>query len=570
MVVLKKLFYVLLISLGNRCCIALLTIALGGISALQASTALAALNVTVDRNPVNIEDTFTITIEATQDIQGEPKLERLQENFNLLNISHSSSHQFGTGGTRYSFKRIVTAQAKHAGVITIPAIQWSGLTSSPLSLKVLPAGQRSSAAGGDFYVEFSSSDESPYVQGQVILTAKAFSNKQFGNGQFENPTMPDGIVAKRASSEDHIYTTNINGVAYLVQERRFILYAERSGEFAINGILFQGQFPTGRRSFFGHQSTAKQARSEALSLHVKAMPATAKQPWLPAKQLTLSHYLSEGDFKVGEPITLTLSTIADGLMGEQLPDFDLQLPDKLKAYPDQPEIDTNWNNGSVIAKRTDKIALIPTQAGRYTLPSIRLHWWNTQTDSAATAVIEEIHFEVTGAPVPSTPPASPPAAQSINTPQGAQSSSVEVIHRTEPTWKYATLLFASLWLITLLGLVLVLRSTPRKAPQKAVEKPTGLSKKQLIKQLKQAQAQTAAELLINWGRANIHMQINTIGQLMHYADGPLCTALEALNAQLYRADDGHWNASELIPALQNFQLREEEQAKQSTLKLYPE
>lgn len=554
MVVLKKLLYTLLFS----------------ISALHASAVSAALNVSVDRNPVNIQDTFQITVEATEDISGEPQLDALAKNFDILGVSQSSSYQFGTGGSQRSIKRIINAQAKQAGVITIPPIQWASLSSAPLSLKVLPAGKRASG-NSSFYVELSSSNDSPYVQGQVILTAKAFSNKQFGSGQFENPKMPDGLVAKRASSEDNIYTTTIDGVPHLVQERRFILYAERSGNFDIGSVLFQGYFATGRRDLFGQaQSSAKRVRSNGISLNVKAMPHGAKQPWLPAKQLTLSHYLSEGEFNVGEPITLTLSTIADGLMAEQIPDFDLQLPDNLKAYPDQPEIDTNWSNGSVTAQRSDKIALIPTQPGHYKLPPIQLHWWNTQTDKAEVASIDGISFEVGGTAAVATAPAvaTPPPVNAEETPQAAPTNDNQAV-QTIP-WKYASIVFASLWLITLLALLWALRRAPRAKPAKAEAKPNSLSKKQLLKQLASAQPVGAAEQLIDWARGDIDSSINTIGQIMAYADSPLSTALEALNTQLYRADQDSWNSAELIEALKTFQLSEEKQPKQDKLKLYPE
>ena len=555
----KKLFYILVFS----------------ISALQANTALAALNVSVDRNPVNIEDTFQITVEATDAVSGEPQLGALADNFDVLGISQSSSYQFGTGGSHRSIKRIITAQAKQSGVITIPAIQWGNLSSSPVSLKVLPAGKRSSSNSA-FYVELSSSNDSPYVQGQIILTAKAFSNKQFGNGQFENPKMPDGLVAKRASTEDDVYTTTINGVPHLVQERRFILYAERSGNFDIGSVLFQGHFATGRRDLFGQSQTVpKRVRSNGLSINVKAVPNGAKQPWLPAKQLTLSHYLSEGEFNVGEPITLTLSIIADGLMAEQIPDFDLVLPKNLKAYPDQPEIDTNWSNGSVTAQRTDKIALIPTQPGHYALPPIQLHWWNTETDKAEVATIDGIHFEVGGASLAAdTEHTDPlPVAKQANTstlPEQAPSEAPTPT-ATAPLWKYISITLAALWLTTLLALVLVLRRTPRNKPTtETTPHNISLSKKQLLKKLGKAQAHDAAQQLIVWARGNIDKDINTIGHIIAYADKPLQEALEELNAQLYRTGENNWNSDKLITALQTFQRNVDTKPKENHPQLYPE
>ncbi len=552
----------------------LATALLLGLSAFGHSAA-AALNVSVDRNPINLQDTVQIVIEATESVSGNPDLSALKADFELLGISQSSSYQFGTGGSQRSIKRIVTAQPKRAGLITLPAITWDKLRSQPLTLKVLDSPQASAATGSPFYVEMSASEREPYVQGQVILTIKAFSQRPFSQGAFQNPELPPGLVAKQASSEDQVYQTRINGVAYVVQERRLILYAERSGQYELGGALFQGHFRTGQRDIFGQYSLApKRARSNGLSLNVKAIPDTARRPWLPARQITLSHYLSEGDYQIGEPITLTLSVIADGLMAEQIPDLSLHLPEGLKAYPDQPETDTHWSDGQVTAKRTDKMALIPTRGGDFQIPAIELHWWNTDTDQAETARIDGIRIHVNGA-LPAAAPAQTtanPAADDIPAaPPGSVADTANAAGQRSSAWVYASLVFASLWLITLAVLLIQWRHWPRRSAPKAAASAAPMEKKQLLKQLQKASAAQAAEQLVVWARDNIDPAINSVGQLIPQVDEPLQQALQQLNASLYSANSGHWQSAPLIKALRRFKPRSNKpQPNRPDTRLYPD
>lgn len=555
----RLIFVNLLQRLGKRSCIALTTYVLVSLSALIALPAYGALNVTVNRNPINLEDTVQITIEATENVSGKPDLTPLKESFDLLGVSQSSSFSFGTGqGSQRSIKRIITAQAKQAGVITIPAIQWGNLSSAPLTLKVLDAQSQAQSNGDprDFYTELSISNTEPYVQEQTVLTVKSYSNKSYTGSLFSDIESPAGLLLKRIGSQDDSYQTTVNGVAYIVRERKFLLSAESSGTFNIDPVIFKAQF--GEDDIWGrYKAPVKTVRSNSLNIAFKAIPDKAKQPWLPAKQITLSHFISEGEYSVGEPITLTLSTIADGLVGEQIPDISLSLPDGLKSYPDQPKLETNWSNGSVIAKRIDKLAIIPVKPGDFELPPIQLHWWNTQTDQAETATIEGIHFSVTGEAPAVTPSAD--TTSSVNTSDVEMDDSASPapptpILNTEssPLWKITTAIFAGLWLLTLLALLWVLRSRKMAAASLTNKPAPQLSKAALLRQLKTASAEEAAQAILQWAQAEIAPNICSIGQIQGYADKPLREALTSLNQYLYSKETSQWQAEPLITALQQF------------------
>lgn len=551
------------------------------LSALISFSVQAELNVSVSRNPTNIEDTIQITIEATESVSGNPDLSPLKEDFELLGISQHSSFSFGSGaGRKQSIKRIVSAHPKAAGVLTIPPITWGKLRSKAVTLKVLDGANSTSQTGGqsEFYVEMDISNSSPYVQEQTVLTLKAYSKKNFSKGGFSNLTMPQGLVAKSVNSQSNVYETSVNGVAYIVHERRYLIQAERSGEYEINPIFFDAYFPGQQRNLWGQtQLVPKRARSEKLNITVKPIPDSVKGNWLPASQLTLSHFLSDGEHRVGEPITLTLSTIAEGLVEEQLSDINIALPSGLKSYADQPKIETSWNNGAVIAKRTDKIALIPTRGGDFKLPPIRLSWWNTKTDKAETAIIDNIHFTVTGSaaepsnqaePIAPIEPTSKPDEENNtkqNTPASQSPASTGV-------WPYLAALFAALWLMTL-GILLYVLSKARKKPvaEKQTKSINTLNRTDLLKQLKSANAHDASIALVQWAQTDISSDICSIGQIRPYADNALKQAINDLSEHLYHSNQiSSWSSAALIKAVKAFELEEKQMSTQNLRSLYPE
>lgn len=565
MVILQRLFILLLLALP-----------------LQS---LAAIRVTLDRNPISINDTVQITIESDESIDGSPNISPLTEDFELISRSQRSSTQWVNGALSRSIQIIVTAQPKRQGSITIPALEWDDQKSQPVTLVVEAAPQAPGSPDGqalrDFYIEATLDKATPYVQEQVILTLKAYSNRGFTKGGFSSPQLPDSIVANPASNDDNIYETSINNVRYQVQERKLILYPQRSGTFDLGNIIFQGYFATGRRDIFGSQQLAPRRTSSAqLSLEVKPIPTAAPTPWLPAKQLSLSHYLSDGPYKTGEPITLTLSTIADGLMAEQLPEPQLELPDSLKAYPDQAEQDSNWDVDSVTAKRVDKIALIPTRPGKFTIPPVELRWWNTASDTIEVARIGPIEIEVTGAAAithsGSTPPATPDSGSTPPTSSDAEAI-VPSDQLTPPgkadLWLYVAIAATVLWLLTL---AMLLRVWPRRAVAEQAG-PTlagDLKRKQLLCALPKADAAQAAQLLVHWAQSELDADITNPSQLKRYDHEKLNTAIDELNQSLYAPGEQAWQPESLIAALKRFQQQEtdaiSDKAKASPLPpLYP-
>ena len=109
-------------------------------------------------------------------------------------------------------------------------------------------------------------------------------------------------------------------------------------------------------------------RSAALTLDVKTVPEQFPGGhWLPAKKVTLVEDWSQEppQFQVGEPLTRTLTLIAQGQTASQLLELPEWVPDAFKQYPDQPSLHDEKSSDGISAIREEKVAIIPNRAGEY-------------------------------------------------------------------------------------------------------------------------------------------------------------------------------------------------------------
>jgi hypothetical protein len=82
----------------------------------------------------------------------------------------------------------------------------------------------------------------------------------------------------------------------------------------------------------------------------------------------------------------------------------------MKVYPDEPAIDDQSSGMFLLGQRVEKFALVPTRAGKFSLPAIRVPWWDVATDQPREAVLPARTIEVLAAPPGQAAERSPPSA----------------------------------------------------------------------------------------------------------------------------------------------------------------
>ena len=362
-----------------------------------------------------------------------------------------------------------------------------------------------------------------------------------------------------------------NGRNYQVIERRYALIPQQSGTLTLGRTTFEGVLAeAGPNTFDPFDMNGKRIRrfSEPLTLQVKGQPAgyTGKQ-WLPASSVTLNaHWQTPADkLKAGEPITLTLAIVADGLAAEQLPKLSVQVPAGIKAYTDQPELRNEAGNDGVIGVRQEKWVVVAPYNGEYEFPGLSVDWWNTATGKQETAQLKPVKMVVTGGQAAPANAAPTPASQSQTSTKPdktAVSNPVESGWFAWFSWDWYATALLLIWGGLSVGWLLwrwwqKSRTILRKAVQTAAAPVTRtLDAKSVWQRLEKAcqqnQPQATHDALVQWLDVGLNIRPALISTLREQATPVLRAEIDALNAVLYGRSSGGWKGAALWQALQGF------------------
>ena len=375
---------------------------------LFSQLVLAEITVKVDRDPVVVDESFHVIFESDEKINAEPDFSSLERFFTILNSRQQNKEMWINGKSTYSQMWIVTLIANKTGTLSIPAIRFDKELTRPLSINVVAGSPISQGSTTDnIFVDVEVNTQSPYVQAQLIYTVRLYRAIVTNNAALSEPAVTGGQAVISKLGEDSSFETQRNGKRYVVIERQYVIFPQSSGPMTIQPIVFQGQTggAGGFFSFdrFNQQPTSIVKRSKPIEIDVKPIPDSfTGDTWLPANQLSIQEQWSvdPSKLKQGEATTRTLTLKANGLAASHLPEIKSHLPETLKQYPDQPEFDESNNANGYVGVRRDKMAIIPTEGGGYTLPAINIPWWNTDTDTMEVAELPERHIQIEGSVVP--------------------------------------------------------------------------------------------------------------------------------------------------------------------------
>lgn len=528
---------------------------------LWAHPVLAAqIEVTLDRNPVPINESFTLTFTANESPDDDPDFSPLQANFEVLNQSQSSQMSIVNGRATRHISWQVQVMAKKTGTLEIPSIAFGQDASRPFAVTVTHGAVTGKQGGeANILLEAEAEPKNPYVQSQVVLTLRVLSRVAF-SGDLGQPEVPDAMVEKL--DEDREFVTLRDGVQFKVNERRYVLFPQKSGRLTIPSVNLTAQ--VGGSSFgpFYRPSTRQQRlHSDPIDLDVRPIPArfTGKH-WLPATKVELAEQWQPASLNVagGEPVTRTLMIKSEGAGVGQLPELigtDLPLGD-IKQYPDQPVTKESKTDAGLLSQRQQKIALIATRGGKYTVPAMEIPWWNTVTDQMEVALLPAHELTVSAASGEAASPAASPAAPAPVDPGASTESPMTVAHPTATSdlWFWLALVCGLGWLLT--GLAWW-RSRVSSDNRESLTRhnPAAESERQLIRALEGAckanDAKSARQAFDRW--AEFRWPDLPSGNRELQWSGALRGRLDELNRSLFAPESGlAWDGTGFLNVFKGF------------------
>ena len=529
--------------------------------------ALAELSATVDRREIAMGETLRLTLLGDAGEQpAEIDLTPLARDWEILSRSSATNARYINGQNQVTRTLEMELAPLREGTLSIPSLTNGGRTTTPLSIRVNP---EPVVAPGDALVLFEASieDASVYVQAETILTITLQQAINLDGGEISAFDIPDAIVE---DLERRSFQRRVGNRTWLVTELRYAVYPQKSGRLTIPAVGFTAREVQPGRSLLGARLGRRlRLASEPIELDVKPVPASFPgEVWLPARELSLTENWSidPETLNVGDSTTRTLTLVARGLQGSQLPPLSsvqgsLNIPE-LRFYPDQESIDQSELSDGLQGQRIQSEALVARSGGSWQLPEIRVPWWNTETDSLQYATL----------PARSVSVATPVSLDAASTSQpGAEPMGAPV---PPPLWIWV--LSGSGWIVALLmaGIMWISRRrSPSTSRASAVYQSDPASLRQALVEVRRCAEQNnpaaMRRAVLAWAHLRHNRHFATFTELAGASSEDLAKRLIALDRCLYGEGDISAAKQGLVEALREEPAPRNRADRADTLALYP-
>ncbi len=540
----------------------LLILAMFGMAAIVQANILTA---NVDRNTIALNETLTLIVTADEQTKDSPDFSALNNDFEVLGTSRSSSFRIINGNAESSTDWHITLAPKHAGTLLIPSFNVDNAVSDAIEINVVEQNQNQTDSNEQVRVVVEANKTSAYVQEQILVKVKLITEVSLAQAEMQPLELKNALVVNTDQTQ---YQTTINGKPHLIVETSFAVFPQESGEIIIPSLSYNVSINDARNGwgdpFSRGRNNVLRLRSAEQRIQVNPVPTHYDtKNWQPANQLTISESWSSSldQLKVGEPVTRTITINTDGLTGGQIVPLANNSVDGLTFYPDQAQTKDNKSAQGVQGSRVETTAIVPNRGGDFTLPEINVKWWdnNTQTMKTATLAAKTIHVAGDAALQPlSNLQNIPTNNTNANTqPITAPTPSIQASSVLTP-WLWATSIFFALLSALLAIYVWQLKSRLAKwqASQTHSESEMAQREKDIWNVLKHAAANRDAPALrkaiVNWAKFQWPTQhINTLDEIAKLAmNEKLTAALKQLDELLYSNHfSTEWNPDALLTLL---------------------
>lgn len=574
----------------------LLFIIAGILLLLPISTSWAQVTASTGRTVLSIDETIALQIK-TENKSGDPDLSVLDKDFQILGRSQSQNYSLINGTASRTHIWNITLLSKKTGEVTIPALQVGKDRTKAIHLVIQKKSNTPGVDAKEAFLKISLSksaadshnknpDTQYYVQQQIFVKVQLFHRIRFTNAALSELELNNTVVEKLG--DDFNYNKSISSHRYNVIERNYAIYPQQSGELIIPAMTFNGNVEISQNfSLFSRPGRQLVSRTEPIKLTIMPIPEnyTGKH-WLPAENLSIESEILEDTHAIisGEAITRHIVVTATGLLGSQLPAISLPSSKAIKTYPDKEKLSTQLVNEKVIGTRRDTIAIIPLKPGEFTLPEIKIDWWNINTQQQETALLKAKTFvaqkNTSSESIDNTIPTTPVTENTNSTKniENGHNQAVKSIEKiiykplkfTKNLWFWVSTGLLITWLITLILLLIAVPGKHSSSKNSALRQTTksAAEEQQLLESLygfcRDNDAHNASDALVYWAQVYFNKpRLTGLSQIIELLEEQnLINAINTLESSQYSANKQNWAGKKLSSSVTEF-IKQDKQQKES-------
>ncbi len=351
-----------------------------------------SLTASVDRNAVDLLERFTLQLKADDIvILSAPDFSSLAKDFNVLNKNVNQSMQNINGVSSESVTWQVTLEAKKVGKLIIPAFSLAGEQSEPIEIAVKKASV-TKQGNSNFDLQLYANKLNAKPNEQIIVTLKFSFSKNVSNLQSTELALGNAQVIRL---DDNSYEYSQNGKAFGAYEISYAVFASNTGALEIPAQKISVRL--GRSSMFNNRSGDRiSLQSKPLKIPISALDNKTNGPLLVADSLSLQEdWLQKTEtIELGSSLTREINLLITGALAKTIPSLQISEMENIKIYPEPAQKTEQKTSNGLVTKRSRSFAIIPTAIGKYTLPEIKIMWWNALEEKIMTAVLPEKKLQV--------------------------------------------------------------------------------------------------------------------------------------------------------------------------------
>jgi len=371
----------------------------------------ASLLLSADSTSVHVGTSTQIQIEVqgTQ-LDAAPRLVN-SDGFDVEMAGRSSSFTMSQGRVSQQTTYTFTVLARQPGQHTLgPAeamVDGQRVLSEALTMTVLPASTRGSGAGGAgaapakadqrWFAHAELSNPSPFEGESVSYVLSVGTAVSVRGTRWTKPAWGKLSPAPGVDAAQSDRLEVIEGRRFEVTTLIMPLFALESGQTRIEPSIMEFTVPQRSRSFFDLGAGKQyQHPSDAVDVTVRPLPQEGRPAGFSGAvgRFSLTASIDRNRLAAGETVTLVVRLAGSG--GLRGAEIDLQLPNTVRRYSEQPEQISKLIGRGLRTELTLREALVPLEPGTITIPPVSFSFFDPHDEQYRTVHTQPIELHVGG------------------------------------------------------------------------------------------------------------------------------------------------------------------------------
>lgn len=388
---------------------AVLTLAAGGSKAAEVE-----ISASVNRTTAGVGEEILLTVTISGGFQNLPTPElREMPDFSVYPSGSSTNFSLVNGHVTSSKTSRFVLVPKTEGKLTIPEIEvkykGDAYVTKPIEITVTAAASPQKGApqapggvsGGELLLKASVDKTKAYVSEQVTLTLRFYRRVMIVSSRLVPPPTT-GFWVEELPGERNFYEV-VDGLQYQVTEIARALFPTTGGVLEIGPAVWECGVRE-RRDPFGSdpfdllrmaRTRNASVRSEKLAVEVTPLPEAGKPRDFSGAvgRFAISASADKTALKAEEPLTFTVKVSGRGNIGA-VGDIDMPEVSGFRSYDSGGSTDLSKDNRVVQGSKSFSRVYIPSVPGDYTIPPVKLVYFDPSEARYVTASSKEIHLSV--------------------------------------------------------------------------------------------------------------------------------------------------------------------------------